>query len=360
MDDSAVVIEFDTLHDQVGLPRTDGRLLIENGRVTGLLPNESAIPPGATQFRGKTVVPGLINAHAHLEHDGGPDPATMIATTPPTRRAIAAAAHARSALHSGVTTLRDLGSSSNIAIETRDTIATGLIDGPTVLATGRVICMTGGHGNFAGREADGPWAVRQAVRSELANGADCIKFIATGGVITPGAVPARAQLSEEELTAGVDEAHRHGLKCTAHAIGARGIINAVRAGVDSIEHGFLIDDEGIELMLKHGTPLVPTLNALRSILDADAEALPAWIRTKASEIAHHAEDNLRRARDAGVAIVAGSDAGTPFNAHDGYRHELQLMQTMLGVTPEQTLRAATRRGGITGSRSWHPLAWQRR
>lgn len=336
-----LVIDFGTLHDQVGPPKRNGRLVISGGTVAGVVARDEPVAATATVIEAPCVIPGLINAHAHVEQDAQPDTARTFATTP-VHRAMIAAQQARRTLESGVTSIRDLGASHGIAIELRDAISAGTLAGPNIVAAGRLICMTGGHGAFVGREADGPWDVRRAVREQRAAGADCVKFIATGGVLTPGAIPAREQLSQEELRAGVEEAHRHGMRCAAHAIGTTGIVNAVRAGVDSIEHGHLIDAEGIKLMLDHGTYLVPTLAAVRSIVDAPPGAgLPASVLSKARAIAEHAERNLREAREAGVRIAAGSDAGTPFNHHHRYARELSLMRTMLDMTPTEVLRAAT-------------------
>jgi imidazolonepropionase-like amidohydrolase len=238
--------------------------------------------------------------------------------------------------------MRDLGSTERLAIDTRDAIAAGSIPGPNVVAAGRAICMTGGHGWFIGRQADGEWDVRKAVREQLRDGATCIKFIATGGVLTKGAVPGIEQLCEDELRAGIEEAHKHGLRCAAHAIGAGGIKNALRAGIDSIEHGHLIDDEGIALLVERGARIVPTLAAVRCILESGDDAgMPDYVLRKAREIAEHAEGNLRRARAAGARFAGGSDAGTPFNGHDAYAYELELMQSMLGMSPREALRVAT-------------------
>lgn len=337
-----LVLDFGTLHDQLGPPKRRGRLLIEHDKITGVLPPGTPIDHSATVIEANCVVPGLINAHAHLEQDARADVVAAFSTTTPTQRAVIAAQQARRALEAGVTTLRDLGASHNIAIELREAIAAGVIPGPNIVAAGLVICMTGGHGAFAGRQVDGPWQVRQAVREQRAAGADCIKFIATGGVLTPGTVPAREQLTEQELAAGVEEAHRFGMHTAAHAIGTAGIASATRAGVDSIEHGHLIDADGISLMLDHRTCLIPTLSALRAIIDAPAEAgMPVAVRDKATAIAQRSAENLRRAREAGVRFVAGSDAGTPFNHHNQFGRELELMQTVLGMSPAEALRAAT-------------------
>lgn len=338
----SLMIRFGTLHDQLGPPKRDGTLVIADGRVAEVGGPGLDAPDGALVIDATCVVPGLINAHGHLEQDGGTDAVGRYARTTPVQRAINAAEQARRAVRAGVTTLRDLGASNRIAIDVRDMIRQGNLPGPTVIAAGHVICMTGGHGAFAGTEADGPDQVRAAVRKERRDGAEVIKFIATGGVLTPGAVPGTQELSEEELRAGVDEAHRHGMRAAAHAIGTEGIKAALRAGIDSIEHGHLIDEEGIELLVDREAYLVPTLAAIRCITDAGAEAgLPDYVLRKANEIAALAGANLRRAYQAGVRFAAGSDAGTPFNQHDGFAYELELMNSMLGMTPQEALRAAT-------------------
>jgi imidazolonepropionase-like amidohydrolase len=337
-----LTIRFGTLHDQAGPPKHDGTLTIADGRVAEVSERRSRVPGDARVINAACVIPGLVNAHGHLEQDAGADTVGRYAATTPTRRALEAAYHARQTVRSGVTTLRDLGASNRIAIELRNMIAHGHVPGPTVVAAGRAICMTGGHGAFVGREADGPEQVRSAVREEHWDGADVIKFIATGGVLTPGSVPGAQELSEEELRAGVAEAHRHGMHAAAHAIGTAGIKAALRAGIDSVEHGFLIDEEGIELLLACEGYLVPTLAALRCITDAGTQAgLPDYVVHKAGEIAEQAEANLRRAYQAGVRIAAGSDAGTPFNDHGGFAYELELMHSMLGMSPAEVLQAAT-------------------
>jgi len=337
-----LVVRFSTLHDQLGPPKHDGALTIADGVVAEVGERGLSAPSDALVLDAVCVVPGLINAHGHLELDPGADVAGWFARTTPTQRAIFAAIQAGRAVRAGVTTVRDLGSTNRIAIEVRDLIRQGKLPGPTVVAAGHVICMTGGHGAFVGREADGPDEVRSAVRKERRDGAEVIKFIATGGVLTAAAVPGAQELSEEELRAGVDEAHRHGLRTAAHAIGTEGIKAALRAGIDSVEHGQLIDEEGIELLLDRQAFLVPTLAAIRCITDAGAEAgLPDYVVRKASDIAKQAEDNLRRAYQAGVHIAAGSDAGTPFNPMDGFAYELELMHSMLGMSPQEVLRAAT-------------------
>lgn len=209
-------------------------------------------------------------------------------------------------------------------------------------AAGAVLCMTGGHGWPVGRAVDSPWDGRKAVREQLWAGADCIKLIATGGVLTKGAVPGNAQLTPDEVDAIVDEAHRHGLRTAAHAIGTAGIKNALRAGIDSIEHGSLLDDEAIDLFKQRNAYLVPTLSAPTCILAHIEDGhQPQFVVDKARGIGDAMIRSARRAFEAGVRIAGGSDAGTPYNHHEDYAHEVELMCTLLGMTPQQALHAAT-------------------
>jgi imidazolonepropionase-like amidohydrolase len=336
---SALAIRFGILHSNVGEPLRNGVLVVADGRIGSI---GTDVPNGARVLEAAAIVPGLINCHAHFEGSGEAQTTTVFVLTTPTQRAYTCAENARKALHGGVTAVRDLGSTEALSIDLRDAIVAGKLQGPTILAAGRAVCMTGGHGWFIGRQADGPWDVRKAVREQRLAGADCIKFIATGGVLTKGAVPGIEQLSEEELRAGIHEAHVHGMRCAAHAIGTGGIKNAIRAGVDSIEHGHLIDAEGIALMLERGTRLVPTLSAVDRIVSAGPEAgLPDFVLRKARELATNAYDNLRAARAAGVKFAGGSDAGTPFNYHEDYWREVELMVGELGMSPREALHVAT-------------------
>ena len=322
-------------------PRRNVTVLVDEGRIAGIASNDS--PAGAERtFEAPCVTPGLINSHVHLEVNGEPDTQTFFLIRTPTERTLDAARNARLSLEAGVTTVRDLGGSESNAIALRDAIASGQHVGPTIVPAGRAICMTGGHGFFLGRETDGPWDARKAVREQRKAGATCIKLIATGGVLTKGAVPGQDQLSEEEMRAAITEAGTHGMRVAAHAIGTGGIKNALRAGVTSIEHGHLLDDEAIALFRERKAYLVPTLAAVWCIYENIAGgAQPDYVVRKATEIYHQAGDNIRKAWRAGVTIAGGSDAGTPYNRHENYAYEVELMSTVLGMTPQQALTAAT-------------------
>jgi imidazolonepropionase-like amidohydrolase len=326
-------------------PRENVTLVLENRRVARIDGTDGPLEADRT-YEAAAVVPGLINSHVHLEVNGEPDTMGFYVIRNARERALYAASNARLALHAGVTTVRDLGASDAQAIEVRAAIDRGEHEGPTIVAAGTALCMTGGHGFFLGRETDGPWDARKGVREQRKAGADCIKLVATGGVLTKGAVPGLDQLSEEEMRAAVEEATTHGMRVAAHAIGTNGIKNALRAGVTSIEHGHLLDDEAIALFKERGAYLVPTLAAVVCIYEnAKTGALPEFVLRKAADLYERAQENLRRAWQAGVPIAGGSDAGTPYNYHQNYAYEVELMVTLLGMTPQQALTAATATAG---------------
>jgi imidazolonepropionase-like amidohydrolase len=186
---------------------------------------------------------------------------------------------------------------------------------------------------------DGPVDVRRAVREELRAGADAIKIVATGGVLTPGITHDFTAFTPEELEAAVDEAHAWGRAIAAHAIGPEGILRAVRAGVDSVEHGSMLSAEGARLMKERGTFHVPTISAIRGIVEHPDE-VPEYAFEKATRLAGVARDAFRRSVRAGVPIACGTDAGTPFNPHGNATHEIVRMVEW-GLTPLRALRAAT-------------------
>ena len=318
-------------------PKRNVDLIVNDGRI-----EEFREASGECDLEAACVTPGLVNAHAHLEASGEPDMMGMISTTTRNQRLLRAVENARKSVKAGVTTIRDVGSSNAIAQDVRDAIVEGRIPGPRMRAAGAVLCMTGGHGWPIGRAVDSPWDARKAVREQMWAGADCIKLIATGGVLTKGAVPGNAQLTPDELSSAIEEAHRHGLRVAAHAIGTQGIKNALRAGVDSIEHGTLLDDEAIELFKQRNVYLVPTLSAPTCILaHLEDGRQPEYVQKKARGLGEVMAQNLRKAYESGVRFAGGSDAGTPYNYHEDYAQEVELMWSLLGMTPQQALHAAT-------------------
>jgi imidazolonepropionase-like amidohydrolase len=320
-------------------------VVIEDARISAVGPDARIkIPKGATviEGEGRALLPGLIDCHIHYCLDAGPDSIRALEQDDPTITAIKAVTHARATLEGGVTTVRDVGSRGHISISVTRAIRAGLIPGPRTLNAGLAICMTGGHAWFIGRQADGTDDVVKAVREQIRAGADIIKFIATGGVLTPGVSPGAAQLSLDELKAGVEEAARAGRRVAAHAHGAAGMKNALRAGVHSIEHGTLLDDEAIALFLKHGAFLVPTLSAIQSGCEMGKQGgMPDYAVQKSVALGDEQRKTFRKAVKAGVRIAMGTDAGTPFNRHGRNAQELRRM-VEFGMTPMQAVAAATR------------------
>jgi imidazolonepropionase-like amidohydrolase len=340
------VIRNVTLLDGTGAAPVTGQALIVEGRRISWIGPEAQLPEGsdghAIDGQGGTIMPGMINCHVHLTNDGSPDLFGQVERDSVTVSALRGYLNLQATLESGVTSVRDCGAANGIALDLARAVDDGLVPGPRIRAAGRVITMTGGHGHFIGREADGPAGVRQATRAEIKAGAHFIKAMATGGVLTPGVVPTQTALQPDELEQVAREAHNAGRRAACHAIGNEGIKNAIRAGIDSIEHGFYLDDEALELALDRGTVLVPTLIAVNQIVNnGKTGAMPAWVVEKAeSESGHHRESFAAAVRS-GMKVAAGTDAGTPFNPHTYLPQELALMVDY-GMRPMEAIVAATR------------------
>jgi imidazolonepropionase-like amidohydrolase len=314
-----LVLRAPRLLDGTGAPPVEAAaLLISGGRVAYAGP-AAGLPEGAGQaatldFPGATLLPGLVDAHVHLVASGHPDLAAGLPESE-AERTIAAVVNARRQLESGVTLVRDLGAPGDEAVLVGRAVEAGTIAGPRVVAAGPAVTMTGGHIPYLGRVTDGPDAMRTAVRANLAMGARCIKVVATGGVLTPGVDPREPAYTQPELDALVEEAHRFGLTVAAHAIGEGGVAAALRAGVDSVEHGMFLDDAAIELFLATGARLSATFSAPSGILGGPS--VPEWIKDRARPAAEAQVRSFRAAVQAGVPAVAGTDAGTPDNPHGG-------------------------------------------
>lgn len=347
------------LSNAVVFDGTDGSLgaggesvLVDDGTIAWIGPDADA--PAADvviDAGGRTVMPGLINSHVHLANDGAADLAAQVRDDSTATAAYRAAANALITLDAGITTVKDCGAADNVVIDLGRAIESGVVDGPRVVAAGRVITMTGGHGYFMGVEADGVDAIRTAVRGQLKQGAAFIKAMATGGVLTSGVKPTQTALLREELTTIVEEAHNAGRRVSTHAIGRDGIENAILAGVDTIEHGFHLDAELFDLAIERGTYLVPTLSAVHGIVsEGESGGIPSWIVDKAKTEADRSTAMFRAAVEAGMNIAAGTDAGTPYNPHDGLVEEMVQMVS-IGLTPARTLLSATRDGAINAGLS---------
>ncbi len=330
--------------DGLGHVRERGTILIQNDRIAEVGDaRHVSIPRGAIEVdaRGMTVLPGLIDCHVHLCLGGEPDVVKTTQAEDPALTLLKAASSARRTLEAGFTTVRDLGFRNHAIFALKKAIETGLLPGPRIQAAGLAICMTGGHARFIGREADGPSGIVDAVREQLSAGADVIKFIASGGVLTPGTLPDRAQLTQEELAAGIAEARRNGRRVAAHAHATEGMKNAIRAGAHSIEHATLMDQEASDLMRKQGVYMVPTLSALATAVACGlAAGIPEDVVNKAQALRARHSASFKQAHRAGILIAMGTDAGTPFNYHGENAHELERM-VALGMSPMEAIVAGT-------------------
>lgn len=285
---------------------------------------------------GAWVVPGLVDAHVHLELTAAPDPFEQWNAPMPERMA-SLIRNGLVALASGTLAVRDLGSADDKVVAYGRLTDSGRVLGPRVVAAGQMISMTGGHLWRFAREADGPDDVRRAVREQIRSGAGVIKLMATGGLTTPGH-PGSPELGEDELTVAVREARHAGLPVAAHAHGPEGIRAAVRAGVTTIEHGALIGPEECDLMIAAGVALVPTLAPVLRI--RAGEGINPDVVAKTEAIRSSYVQNVARAIERGVRIVAGTDAGCAFNPVGGIADEVHQF-VRVGMNPAEALRTCT-------------------
>lgn len=305
-------------------------------------------PDGAHDLGGATVLPGLIDAHAHVASDTtrspGFGPPPLQHGEPPRPAALAhyiLAATGERFLRSGFTTVRDVGAYDDEVLVLRAAIDTGLVPGPRVYTCGRIISATGPGGDIFRsmyREADGPWEMRKAVREQLKRGAEFIKFMATGARSVVLEDPEPPQMTLEEMNAIVDEAHRMGKRVAAHAEGLEGTRLALEAGADTIEHGLALHREPrlLDDMAERGTVLVPTLSTFHDLAERFANIFPAVLVEQAQRQLEEAMKTVEMARRAGVTLALGYDSGPPGSSA---QELLRLMEA--GLTATEGIRAAT-------------------
>jgi imidazolonepropionase-like amidohydrolase len=354
-----VYIRAGHLFDGTGDKTRDNMVIVVVGdRIQSVAPaNSVTIPAGATvmDLSHATVLPGLIDCHTHLGARADRYDEINNFKNTPFQSAFAATVNARKTLDAGFTSVRDVGSLPFLAVDLRNSINEGLIPGPRIVASGPGISITGGHGdlnNFSPQTrvsmfpeerdfqiADGVDQIRHVVRAQVKYGVDVIKILATGGVLSKGDSPGAPQFTPEELKAAADEAHMAGRKIAAHAHGTQGIKNAILAGIDSIEHASLIDDEGIRLAKEHGTYLVMDIYNDDYILGKAIEfGLPQENVEKEKKIGKLQRENFEHAVKGGAKMAFGTDAGV-YPHGDNAKQFFYMVK--FGMTPAQAIRAAT-------------------
>ncbi|MEO7664557.1 MAG: amidohydrolase family protein [Candidatus Limnocylindrales bacterium] len=340
-----------SVFDGTGADPSPADVVVEGGRIvdvgTGLDGDE------AIDATGRTILPGFFDCHVHVVADTVD--VWQLTNRPYSLRYYVAARSLAATLAAGITSIRDAGGAD---LGIKEAVATGLIAGPRMQISLTMLSQTGGHGDdwypsgvvvpmlgatpgIPDAIVDGPDAMRHKVRELHRMGADVVKVATSGGVLSARDNPAHAHFRPAELDVLVEEATAAGMFVMAHAQAADGIRNAVRAGIRSIEHGIFLDDEGIELMLRNGTWLVPTLVAPLGVIEAAAAgaAIPANVLEKATAVVDVHRNAVRRAIESGVRIAMGTDSGvTP---HGRNLRELALMAE-LGMAPGAVLEATTR------------------
>lgn len=293
---------------------------------------------------GKYVMPGMINAHTHIVAD----PYEKIATlgdkdVTAATSTFLALKNLNALLTDGVTYIRDVGSVFDVDIELSALEESGELVAPGIIASGNPLTMTGGHFSNGSYEVDGVDEVKKFARLVMKKGARNVKMMATGGVSFSGETPWDVQMTEEELRAGVIEAHHKGRTACAHAQGTEGIQNALRAGVDSVEHAIFLDDETIQMFLDKGIYIVPTLTAPWAI-NQNADELPEFMVKKSLAVEKAHRKSIGQAAKAGVKLAMGTDSGTAYNNFDKNSSIELAMMVDTGATNLQVLQAATVNG----------------
>lgn len=334
-----------------GPPITRGTILFQGGRILGIgSAEEIAIPTEALHYdlQGKTVMPGMIDTHTHIQLFEGDGEMDGLKDTIPFKT-LKAARNARKTLDAGFTTIRDLGAENLVDLAIRDACQTGLLEGPRMQVSGYKIAPTGADFpifpdsvSISGRPVmDSPDEVRKAVRTLLALGVDVIKVMTSGRTFRKSSSPDAYALSLEETRIAVEEAHNQGVPVSSHAHGAMGVKIALAAGCDSLEHGTVLDDDDISLMIEKGIFLVPTLSYGKKVEQLGHDSgLPSYSVEKAIRSRKQRLESFRKALVAGVQIAMGSDAGMPFAWHGNNAFELEAM-VEAGMSPQQALVSAT-------------------
>jgi len=371
---SAIVIHAGLLIDgESSVPSPEMSIIVEGSKIEAI--EAGFITPDSDDeyidLVGYTVLPGLMDMHVHLGSEYSKNSYQEKITLNAGDYAIRAVANAEKTLLAGFTTVRNLGDSDGVTISLRNAIQKGIVSGPRIFSSGKTIASSGGHGdptnslNKSLTSDPGPAKgivnsvddASKAVRYRYKEGADLIKITATGGVLSNARSSQNPQLTEEEITQIVNIANDYGFKVAAHAHGTEGIKRAVRSGVHSIEHGTLMDAEGMKLMRERGTYYVPTIIAGLWVAEKAKEPdfFPELVRPKAAEIGPKIKVTFGRAYQAGVKIAFGTDTGVSKHGKNAteFRHMVEA-----GMPPMKAIQSATSEASILLGEQYHCSKWE--
>ncbi|MEE6209198.1 amidohydrolase family protein [Salarchaeum sp. III] len=354
-----VVIDCGVLVDgRADDPVSDARIVVEEETITAVGPREDVDAPADhdhVTYPESTVIPGLIDAHVHLQGSRSMDPMDWV-TDGDALCAARATADLRDLLDAGFTSVRDVGSTTGLGL--REAVESGDVPGPRVYTSGQSISQTAGHGDShslpyewaadAGLGistlADGPAECRKAARKQIREGVDSLKIMTTGGVLSERDAPDQSQFTDDEIAAMTEEAHRVDIPVASHAQGSAGIKSALRNGVDTIEHGFYVDDEAVDLLLSTDATFVPTLAIMHRIVEhGDEHGVPEHGLRKAREAYDAHRESVRKAYDAGVPIALGTDfLGPALVPHGENAMEAELFVEEIGMSEMEAIQAGTR------------------
>lgn len=354
-----MVFKGGTIIDGTGNePIKDAALIVQDGKIAGIGANDVSHPDAEIiDVRDKFIIPGLIDVHLHFFRCGEPNYMEILLTTPVALKVLKAVRPLQNLLEMGITTVRVSGDGNDFMdVALRDAINLGYIQGPRMLASGYHLTIPGGHGYHfppwvdtplgVGLCFSGPEEFRKAARVQLGRGVDSVKLVATRGVTTPGD-PGAPQLTIDEMKAAIEEAHKRNKLAEAHATGAEGIKNSIKAGIDSIAHGVFLDEEGAEMMVEREIPLAPTLSILHVIVEhGPGEGIPPFVFEKAKDVVGIWERQFRFMHEHGVKIVLGTDGGGPFNLHGNSALELELF-VRYGMSEMEAIVAGTKHAAET-------------
>jgi len=350
---SELVIVGGRVWDGTGTDPRPATVVVRDDRIVGVQPASASLPADATRIdaSGGFVMPGMIDSHVHLTSTGAANSELQRLKDLIPLQALRGAANARTMMTAGFTTVRDLSAPGFVNVAIRQAFDEGFAVGPRVLAAGMSLTVPGGHGDSyyrpdvsVAREGivNGPDEARRAVREWVKMRVDLIKLLVTGGVMTDGSDVGALQWTPEELAAAIGQAHQLGVRVAGHCHGAAGVKAAVKVGLDTVEHGTMLDEEAVALMAGHGTFLVPTIIAGKHIVDhGTAGGIAPHVVRKGEQIGEWHHKSVQMAHKAGVKIAFGTDCGTPFNRPGENALELGYM-VECGLSPSDALQSATR------------------